>query len=413
MGISDFYKVVNEKAPHALKAIHLSEIHGAVLSVDVSIFLNKFIKSSGEIKWMNQFFMFLCLFKKYGIKLICIFDGPNAPKEKLKEREKRREQAKKTATRLERAKEIQKLMSDEYMNDDKEVEEELSDEAKQLYGKPKHIRSFDWSECFDVYEAMNLVVDRLERASIVITKQHNNLAKEIVTMMGIPYFQADGEAEGLCSSLAVHKYVDGVFTEDTDVIAYGTPWLVALKEYKLSDEMIVTLDKETLLEEMEYTQERLRDLCILLSCDYNERVKGFPPDGKKRKKPVSIGLKGAISIMDECESIEEAIQENYIEDASPLIYKRCREIFTPPSGSEMRELIKHHPLNEPPDEGKIKEFIDKHHLTVTWEYIEQHWKPTIINFESSSESEGENEGESREENESELGLESEDENEEG
>ena len=102
--------------------------------------------------------------------------------------------------------------------------------------------------------------------------------------MGLAYLQALGEAETLCAYLAIKGQVDAVLTEDTDVMAYGTPVMLAFKDLKVTDEQVYGLHHKNILKDLEMNHEEFRDLCILLSCDYNERVKGFVPDGRNRKK---------------------------------------------------------------------------------------------------------------------------------
>jgi flap endonuclease-1 len=202
-------------------------------------------------------------------------------------------------------------------------------------------------------------------------------------MMGIPTFQADGEAEALCAHLAIHGYVDAVLTEDSDVLAYGTPWMVAFRTYKTTDEKIMGIYLPYVLDVMGYTVEEFRDLCILLSCDYNNRVKGFPPDGKKHKNAVSIGRVAAVCMMDEYRSLE--VVEDHVEDMSPLIYERCRELFTTPNIEEIRELIKTKPYNGKPDMVKVKEFIEREGIYISIDYIKTCWEPAEIVFITSEE----------------------------
>ena len=90
MGIKDFYKLIKEQTPEQIHKYHLSEFRGYRFAIDISIFLNKYIRSAGEGLWMSTFFNFLCILKKHGIKSVCVFDGPNPPKEKLEEQQKRR-----------------------------------------------------------------------------------------------------------------------------------------------------------------------------------------------------------------------------------------------------------------------------------------------------------------------------------
>ena len=127
MGIKDLYKVINENSPECRAVHHLSEFRGYRFAIDISIFLNKFIKSTSSnvsirsitdddhidppsYSWMNTFLVFLCILKKHGIKSVCVFDGLNPPIEKLEEQERRRDQTKKSVERLERCKEIYNIL---------------------------------------------------------------------------------------------------------------------------------------------------------------------------------------------------------------------------------------------------------------------------------------------------------------
>lgn len=382
MGIKDFYKLIKEHTPEQIHTYHLSEFRGYRFAVDISIFLNKYIRSAGEGLWISTFFNFLCILKKHGIKTVCVFDGPNPPKEKLEEQQKRRDQGKKGQEKLKRLKEIVKIITDEYImkNNDNDLPKDLQFECEKLFGTPRgQIRNIDWEDPTEVYDVFIPMIDRLEKSTIYITNAHREKAKEIVEMMGLPYFQASGEAEALCSFLAMDGKVDAVLTEDTDVVAYGCPWLVSFKEYKLKDERVCAIHIPSLREELGYSQKELTDLCILLQCDYNKRVKGFPPDGKKRKKSVGLGVKGSFAIINEFRSIDVAYENNAIDDITPLKHERCREIFTNPSKDDLFKLAKILPNNKAPDISRIEDFIQKEGLSIRIDYIKECWKsPKLI-----------------------------------
>src|SRR3989344_9550858 len=124
MGIKDFYKVIKQNAPDELRVHHLSEFTGHRWAVDISIFLNKYIKSSGGDAWKETFILFLCTLKKHGIKTICVFDGPNPPPEKKAEQDRRRRDGKKAVARMDRCVEIRKQLLREYAPDNLLLEEE-------------------------------------------------------------------------------------------------------------------------------------------------------------------------------------------------------------------------------------------------------------------------------------------------
>ena len=393
MGIKDFYKVIKQRAPAEIKIYHLSDFCGNRWAIDISIFLNKYVKSSGGDSWKETFILFLCTLKKHGIKSICVFDGSNMPGEKKAEQDRRRRDGKKAVTRMERCIEIRKQLLQEYALENLLLEEELQEECKILYGKPKkkiRLGTIDWSEWSDTVDALTSTIDSLEKQTAPITAEHRETAKAIATLMGVPVFQADGEAEGLCAFMAIHGYVDGVLTEDTDVLAYGTPWLIAFKDFKLTDEKVYAVHLPSLRIALDYSQEELLDLCILLGCDYNKKdadgkkisILGFPPDGKTRKKSVNIGMVGALAFIDEYRRLEECLP--YIDNPESLIFERCREIFTPPSGEETLELIKVMPYNIRPDFDKVEEFFKAHSLNMSIEWLKGIWKPGEIVFCDSS-----------------------------
>lgn len=395
MGIHDFYKVIKLRAPEELKSYHLSEFCGHRWAVDISIFLFKFIKSAGNADWMGSFFLFLCTLKKHGIKTVCIFDGPNPPIEKKIEQDRRRKDSQKAVNRLNRCIEVRRDIMKEYSQTQELLPEELQAECKTLYGNPKkkiRLNPIEWSDWTEVVDALTSTIESLEKQTLPITSEHRETAKKIVQMMGLPMFQADGEAEGLCAFMAIHGHVDGVLTEDTDVLAYGTPWMFAFKDFKLTDEKVHGIHLPSLLEALEYNQKELLDLCILLGCDYNRKdsegkkigITGFPPDEKKRKKSVNIGMIAALAYIDEYRSLEECLP--YIDNPEPLIYERCREIFTPPSNRETLEIIKIMPYNTRPDFDKVEAFLLENRVSVSIDYIKKIWNMgTITICESSSE----------------------------
>lgn len=395
--------LIREICPEQIMDFHLSQWRGYSFAIDISIFLNKYIKSSGPVLWMNTFFNFFISLKKHGIKAVCIFDGPFPPIEKKLEQESRVAQSQKAKDRLAMAIKLRKNIVNSYIPTDIPLPEDLQEKCKKVllsgYGDDvntqedydkisnsknnKKLLNVDYQDASDVYEALKELINRLEIQTMPITNEQREKAWEITRMMGLPTFQADGEAEALCAYLCIHGYVDAVLSEDTDVLAYGTPFFVAYKDYKLSDEKVKVIHLPSLLATLDYTIEEFRDLCILLSCDYNSRIKGFPPDGKKHKKAVCIGWKGAFAMINEYRTLENC--EEYIEDITPLKYERCRELFTPINNDEMQKLIETYPYSEKPKLQIIKEFIAREGLYDITEKIEKCWEPAELIFIESSE----------------------------
>ena len=93
--------------------------------------------------------------------------------------------------------------------------------------------------------------------------------------MNISSYDADSEAEGTCSLMARKGLVDGVLTEDTDVMAYGSPYMYF--GINLNSETINELCLTEVLEHLEITFQNLQDFCIMCGTDYNTNMKQIGP----------------------------------------------------------------------------------------------------------------------------------------
>lgn len=382
MGIKDLYKVLKEECPDEIQKCRLSELSGISIAIDISVFLYKFIRSCGPEYWKNSFILLLCTLKKHGIKAVCVFDGPNPPKEKSVEQDRRRAESQKTIHRLKECRALRDLLWDDLIPNNETITEQMKKDAKALISlKRGKVDTTNYNNAADIHQALNITIEKLTKQTLPITKDFAEKAKEIIEKLGMAQFQASGEAETLCAYLAIKGHVHAVLTEDTDVLAYGTPCMLAFKDFKINEEQVYILNHASILEELELNVEEFRDLCILLSCDYNDRVKGFPPDGVKRKKPIAIGAKKAFLMIKEYRRLEEVIK--YVEDPSPLKFRRCRELFTIPS--DITEIVV--PENRPVNFNELKEYFSENRINIDISFIEKIWaKPQII-IESDSEEE--------------------------
>lgn len=404
MGIQDLYKVFKDECPEILIERKLSKFVGYRFAIDISIFLYKYIRTAGPSGWIDLFLLLLCNLKKNGIKTICIHDGPNPPPEKRREQENRRMEVEKLNVKIYQGKIFLKFLLENFLPDNispSEIDhlkkvagnikstkkfktfDELKNEIKKIV-KPKRgdkIDTINYNDPFDVAEGLKISIKKWELQAMPITEEYKIKAKELIEYMGLAQIQADGEAETLCAWLCIHGHVDAVLSEDTDVLAYGTPLL--LSKINITSGTITAIYHENVLNGLcfaEYAE--FRDLCILLSCDYNDRVRGYPPDGKNHKKPVNIGYKGALCCIREYKTLEEV--ENYLEDADPLIYRRCRDLFNADFMIKISDLDvdidKIVPYNKQINKKALEEFLKKNNARTKIEYIENLWKPTELVF---------------------------------
>lgn len=243
MGIKGLYQVLKENCPDAIKEGEIKNQFGRKVAIDASMSLYSFlvaVRSDGQ-QLMNEtgettshlmglFYRTLRIVDN-GIKPLYVFDG--APP-KLKSGE--------LAKRFARKSEAQ----------------ENHDEAKET-GTAEDVEKFS-------------------RRTVKVTRQHNEEARELLKLMGIPYIIAPTEAEAQCAVLARGGKVFAAASEDMDTLTFNSP--VLLRKLTFSEqrkEPIQEVHLDKVLEGLEMDLNQFIDFCILLGCDYLDPIKGVGP----------------------------------------------------------------------------------------------------------------------------------------
>lgn len=319
MGISDFYDTFTLLAPTAFTTIEFSKLHGCRAAIDVSIFLFKSVKTGGDALWLNHFVNFIAFLKNNGVIPLFIFDG-TPPIEKQEEQAKRREQQR---LGIEKFEKIKKL------NDDMNTTDVTSELATLLPNDINLSMSKD-----EIKNVLQNVIAKLEKQTTTVKPEYIATLKELFDASHFPYLTSETEAEKLCAYLASKKIVDVVITEDTDSVVYGAETMVS--KINFASQTCVITHLPEILRLLRWTFDQFVDCCILLGCDYNARCVGLPPHTgctlhEKHimyKKPMPIGAKSAVCIIDVYKSIDNAITQGVIINPDVLLHKRCKEIFT-------------------------------------------------------------------------------------
>ena len=107
-------------------------------------------------------------------------------------------------------------------------------------------------------EKLNNCDDEKERIKYLkkstnITRNQIQQSKELLDFMGIPYLQADGEADILCAKLSAHDIVDYVFTEDMDILTFGAKKII---KNLFSKKPIEIIDKNFVLHKFKLSQKQ-------------------------------------------------------------------------------------------------------------------------------------------------------------
>eukprot|EP00939_MAST-03C_sp_MAST-3C-sp1_P003218 g3218.t1 len=95
---------------------------------------------------------------------------------------------------------------------------------------------------------------------------------ELLRLMGVPYVVSPGEAEAQCAQLERLGLVDGVITDDSDILLFGGRRVYrnffqhakVVEEYRATD----------VANELGLSRGRLVALALLLGCDYTDGIRG-------------------------------------------------------------------------------------------------------------------------------------------
>lgn len=246
MGIQGLTKLIADNAPDAIREDNIQNYFGRLIAIDASMSLYQFMiavrpDELGQYTLTNDvgettshlqgmFYRTIRMLSS-GIKPVFVFDGkpPELKSAELAKRKQKKQEA--------------------------EVEKEKAEEA----GDTEMIR-------------------KLNKRTTRVTPEMNEEAKKLLRLMGVPVIEAPCEAEAQCAILCKSGKVFASGSEDMDTLTCGTPVLVrhlTYSEARKTPIMEIHLDK--VLKGLALTMEQFIDLCILLGCDYSDKIKGVGP----------------------------------------------------------------------------------------------------------------------------------------
>lgn len=238
MGISSLNHLLREKARDACKFVKLHELTaGSRIAIDWSIMMynikNITLKTGKLFADILDDFVKKCTLAR--LKLVFVIDGKAGP-EKAEEWSRRYEERITLFDRMTTITNEIKETSDEMRIG------ELTTELAKLEELTLNVKS----------EERRAMVDHLIASDCIV-------------------LYATGESDPLLATLARNKYVDYVLSRDTDMLAYGCPFV--LREVLDSAETYFDLDYELvefdkMLIEMRLSRAEFIDVCILAGCDY-------------------------------------------------------------------------------------------------------------------------------------------------
>jgi len=308
MGIKHLHRLLEKYAPGCYRHTHLSQYSYKKIAIDISLYLYKYKAIHGD-RWLECFLTLIVCLRKWDVHCIFIYDG-KAPAEKGDEQLRRRE------SRVKLNNKLNEIEQEIVAFDDTGVVGPLIEEIHKKEGG--FVPFFRKNAKINI-QLIKSKFEAMKNMMINITSDDIKVSKQLFEVLRIPYVEAPDEAERYAAKLCVDGKVDCVLSEDTDVLAYGTPRF--LTKIDTTRDTVVEITHSVILEEMGIGLPTFRDLCIMCSCDYNSNI------------PM-IGPEKSYQLLVEHETIESVIAElskspKYTEEiCSVLKYETCRTLFS-------------------------------------------------------------------------------------
>ena len=303
MGIRGLNSIINKYSPDAITQHPVEYYTNTRFAIDSSLLLYKFkYANQSENSHLNGLMGRVLFFLKNHIKPIFVFDGvpPLAKKDILL---KRSQHKKKLEEKLEK------------------LQEETTIDTEQ--------------------------VEKLNKQLIYINRYHRDESKRLLRLLGIPIIEADGEAEATCSWLNKMGIVDYTFTEDTDSLTFGAPFII---KYNRQSNRMYQTDLYKILETLKLTTDQFIDFCILCGCDYSITIP-------------KVGPITSLHLIQKYENIENILQElskpsKKIHIPDNFNYQEARKLFkATPNISEFKDSD--FEFGEFDEKGLLKFLVDE------------------------------------------------------
>lgn len=290
MGISNLKKLISTSA----RTRKLSDYRGKRLGIDVSIWLYRFIYRDEANAVVDGMLRQLKQFYRNQIIPVYVFDGKASSEIKIEieRRQFRRQRVNdnidtlsvELTETLENLGEIEAAAATTIILNDHidyagnvacvsfapmDVPQFLPDSDDEIDTESTQTNDSEPDLRLKVIELQSRITS-LQKQTRRPTKEAVESCKELLTLLGVPYVQSEGESDIKLSELMASGAIDAVMSEDTDMLPYGCHTFIT--GFKDNDDTVTEFRLENVLNDLKLTREQFVDVCILCGCDYAEKI---------------------------------------------------------------------------------------------------------------------------------------------
>lgn len=228
MGIKGLNQFLRKTCSQNIKQVSLYELKGKVIAIDASIYMYRFKCDDILIDGIYQM---TTLMKHCGIVPLFVFDGkpPTIKNNALQKRQAFKKEA-----------------------------ENKHKELTQL---------LNMCVIEDIAEDIEIEINSLRKKIVRITFDDIENVKALLSLLGVSYYECNGEADAICSRMVHDNIAHACMSEDMDLFVYGTNNV--LRYLSLLNSSVVIYDLNGILTTLGVSFKEFQDICIIAGTDYN------------------------------------------------------------------------------------------------------------------------------------------------
>ncbi len=142
---------------------------------------------------------------------------------------------------------------------------QIKDDARKKY-TDLYVAA-DNTEDDDVRAKLISEAQKMKKQCVYITHEKTATVKNLITSYDMTIIEADGEADGICSSMVTNGEAWACLSDDTDLFIHGCPRV--LRNFNLRDGTCVLYCTRKILKLLNMTHAEFKQLCVLAGTDYN------------------------------------------------------------------------------------------------------------------------------------------------
>ncbi|GAG51450.1 unnamed protein product, partial [marine sediment metagenome] len=229
MGIKDLNKFLRSECPEVFVETHLSHYAYKKVAIDVSLYMCKYKAIMGDA-WIRSFINLVVSLRRNHVHCVFIYDSGSPP-----EKENTKDKRKASRDKIE-----DNIIQLEYDLDQYHSTGEITPLLAKV-GKPEIVSLRRQGVAFSLPIA-EAYFEKKKKQLLHISEADFDMTKKLFDILKVPYYDAPMEAETMCSDLCKRGLVDAVLSEDTDVIAYGTPHFLSKIDTSKDTCVLVRID---------------------------------------------------------------------------------------------------------------------------------------------------------------------------